>query len=186
MTREKKQDTFTLTAAALMTAVLCVLGPLSVPVGPVPVAMANFGVSLAAWLLGPRLGALSVAAYLLLGAVGVPVFAGYGAGAAVLFGPTGGYLIGYLAQALLGGWAVERSGGRVLWSGLGLAGGVAVSYAFGTAWFILQMGCTLPYALTVCVLPFIPFDAAKVALASVLGSILRRALHRAGLLHHNQ
>lgn len=186
VSREKKQSTSALTAAAMMAAVLCVLGPLSVPVGPVPVAMANFGVSLAAWLLGPRYGALSVAAYLLLGAVGAPVFAGAGAGAAVLFGPTGGYLIGYLAQALIGGWAVERSGGRALWSGLGLAAGVAVSYAFGTAWFILQMGCTLPYALTVCVLPFIPFDAAKVALASVLGSILRRALHRAGLLHHNQ
>ncbi len=185
VSREKKQSTSALTAAAMMAAVLCVLGPLSVPVGPVPVAMANFGVSLAAWLLGPRYGALSVAAYLLLGAVGAPVFAGAGAGAAVLFGPTGGYLIGYLAQALIGGWAVERSGGRALWSGLGLAAGVAVSYAFGTAWFILQMGCTLPYALTVCVLPFIPFDAAKVALASVLGSILRRALHRAGLLHHN-
>ena len=185
VSREKKQSTSALTAAAMMAAVLCVLGPLSVPVGPVPVAMANFGVSLAAWLLGPRYGALSVAAYLLLGAVGAPVFAGAGAGAAVLFGPTGGYLIGYLAQALIGGWAVERSGGRVLWSGLGLAAGVAVSYAFGTAWFILQMGCTLPDALTVCVLPFIPFDAAKVALASVLGSILRRALHRAGLLHHN-
>ena len=185
VSREKKQSTSALTAAAMMAAVLCVLGPLSVPVGPVPVAMANFGVSLAAWLLGPRYGALSVAAYLLLGAVGAPVFAGAGAGAAVLFGPTGGYLIGYLAQALIGGWAVERSGGRALWSGLGLAAGVAVSYAFGTAWFIVQMGCTLPYALTVCVLPFIPFDAAKVALASVLGSILRRALHRAGLLHHN-
>ena len=185
VSREKKQSTSALTAAAMMAAVLCVLGPLSVPVGPVPVAMANFGVSLAAWLLGPRYGALSVAAYLLLGAVGAPVFAGAGAGAAVLFGPTGGYLIGYLAQALIGGWAVERSGGRALWSGLGLAAGVAVSYAFGTAWFILQMGCTLPYALTVCVLPFIPFDAAKVAMASVLGSILRRALHRAGLLHHN-
>ena len=185
VSREKKQSTSALTAAAMMTAVLCVLGPLSVPVGPVPVAMANFGVSLAAWLLGPRYGALSVAAYLLLGAVGAPVFAGAGAGAAVLFGPTGGYLIGYLAQALIGGWAVERSGGRALWSGLGLAAGVAVSYAFGTAWFILQMGCTLPYALTVCVLPFIPFDAVKVVLASVLGSILRRALHRAGLLHHN-
>ena len=185
VSREKKQSTSALTAAAMMAAVLCVLGPLSVPVGPVPVAMANFAVSLAAWLLGPRYGALSVAAYLLLGAVGAPVFAGAGAGAAVLFGPTGGYLIGYLAQALIGGWAVERSGGRVLWSGLGLAAGVAVSYAFGTAWFILQMGCTLPYALTVCVLPFIPFDAAKVALASVLGSILRRALHRAGLLRRN-
>ncbi len=149
------------------------------PIGGV--AIDNYGTPLPDFTVEKCLKADSV----LLGAVGAPVFAGAGAGAAVLFGPTGGYLIGYLAQALIGGWAVERSGGRVLWSGLGLAAGVAVSYAFGTAWFILQMGCTLPYALTVCVLPFIPFDAAKVALASVLGSILRRALHRAGLLHHN-
>lgn len=75
MMREKKQDVSTLTAAALMAAVLCVLGPLSVPIGPVPIAMANFAVSLAAWLLGPRWGVLSVAAYLLLGAAGMPVFA---------------------------------------------------------------------------------------------------------------
>ena len=181
MMREKKQDVSTLTAAALMAAVLCVLGPLSVPIGPVPIAMANFAVSLAAWLLGPRWGVLSVAAYLLLGAAGMPVFAGYAAGAAVLFGPTGGYLIGYLAQVLIGGWAVERSEGRPFWSGLGLAAGVAVSYAFGTAWFIVQMGCTLSYALAVCVVPFIPFDAAKAALASGLGSVLRRTLLRAGL-----
>ena len=103
MSREKKQNLPALTAAAMMAAVLCVLGPLSVPVGPVPIAMGNFAVSLAAWLLGPRYGALSVAAYLLLGGVGVPVFAGYAAGAAVLLGPTGGYLIGYLAQAMIGG-----------------------------------------------------------------------------------
>src|SRR5699024_1329117 len=185
MMREKKQDISTLTAAALMAAVLCVLGPLSVPIGPVPIAMANFAVSLAAWLLGPRWGVLSVAAYLLLGAAGMPVFAGYAAGAAVLFGPTGGYLIGYLAQVLFGGWAVERSEGRPFWSGLGLAAGVAVSYAFGTAWFIVQMGCTLSYALAVCVAPFIPFDAAKAALASGLGSVLRRTLLRAGLLRRH-
>ena len=140
--------------------------------------------SVAAWLLGPRYGALSVAAYLLLGGVGVPVFAGYAAGAAVLLGPTGGYLIGYLAQAMIGGWAVERAGGRMLWSALGLAAGVAVCYAFGTGWFIVQMGCTLPYALTVCVLPFIPFDLVKIGLASALGSLLRRSLTGAGLLPH--
>lgn len=186
MSKEKKQNVSALTAAAMMAAVLCVLGPLSVPVGPVPIAMANFAVSLAAWLLGPRYGALSVAVYLLLGGVGVPVFAGYSAGAAVLFGPTGGYLIGYLAQALLGGWAVERSGGRAVWSVLGLAAGVAVCYAFGTGWFMVQMGCSPAYALTVCVLPFVPFDLVKIGLASVLGRLLRRSLTGAGLLHHNQ
>ena len=182
MAREKKRDVPALTAAALMTAVMCVLGPLSVPVGPVPIAMANFAVSLAAWLLGPRLGALSAAAYLLLGAAGLPVFAGYAGGAAALFGPTGGYLLGYLAQALLGGWAVERTGGKALWSALGLAAGVAVCYAFGTGWFVVQMGCSLSYALAVCVLPFVHFDLVKVALASALGGALRRSLAAAGLL----
>ena len=166
----KQPSAAQLTIAALMAAVMCVLGPVSVPIGPIPIAMANLVVGLAAWLLG---------------AVGMPVFAGYGAGAAVLFGPTGGYLIGYLAMALVGGWAVERTGGRPVLSGLGLAAGVAVSYAFGTAWFIVQMGCTLPYALGVCVVPFIPFDLAKVALASAAGSLLRRRLADAGLLHHN-
>ncbi len=185
MMREKKQDVSTLTAAALMAAVLCVLGPLSVPIGPVPIAMANFAVSLAAWLLGSRWGVLSVAAYLLLGAAGMPGLAVDAAGAAVLFGPTGGYLSGYLAQVLIGGWSVERSEGRPCWAGLGLAAGVAVSYAFGTAWFIVQMGCTLSYALAVCVVPFIPFDAAKAALASGLGSVLRRTLLRAGLLRRH-
>ena len=181
----KQQSAAQLTIAALMAAVMCVLGPVSVPIGPIPIAMANLVVGLAAWLLGARLAAASVAVYLLLGAVGMPVFAGYGAGVAVLFGPTGGYLIGYLAMALVGGWAVERTGGRPVRSGRGRAAGVAGSYACGTAWFIVQMGCTLPYALGVCVVPFIPFDLAKVALASAAGSLLRRRLADAGLLHHN-
>ena len=87
--------------------------------------------------------------------------------------PTGGYLIGFIAQAAIGGWAVEHSHGRPLWSGLGMAAGIAVCYAFGTAWFMIQMGCTLAYALGVCVVPFIPFDLVKVVISSGVGSVLR-------------
>lgn len=180
--KDKKQTASHLTVTALMAAVMCILGPMSVPIGAIPISLTNLVVCLAAWMLGPRLGAASVAVYLMLGAVGLPVFSGYGGGLAKLLGPTGGYLIGFVAQAAIGGWVVERSHGRPVWSSLGMIAGIAVSYAFGTAWFIVQMGCTLPYALGVCVLPFIPFDLVKVVLSSAVGSPIRARLLQAGLI----
>lgn len=72
-----KQNTHRMTLAALMAAVMCVLGPLSLPIGAVPISLTNFAVALAVWLLGPKWSAVSVAVYLALGAVGLPVFSGY-------------------------------------------------------------------------------------------------------------
>ena len=112
----------------------------------------------------------------------MPVFSGYGGGLAKLAGPTGGYLIGYLAMALIGGLFVEKSKGNPVISGIGLVIGVAVSYVFGTAWFVFQMGCELSYALAVCVYPFIAFDLAKVIIACVVGALLRKRLTQAGVL----
>ena len=168
---DKKITTYQMAVTALMAAVLCVIGPLSVPIGAIPI-----------WLLGPKFGTLSVAIYLALGAVGMPVFSGYGGGLAKLAGPTGGYLIGYLAMALIGGLFVEKSKGNPVVSGIGLVLGVAVSYVFGTAWFVFQMGCELSYALAVCVYPFIAFDLAKVIIACVVGALLRKRLTQAGVL----
>lgn len=180
--KDHKQTAAHLTFTALMAAVMCILGPMAVPIGAIPISLTNLVVCLAAWMLGPRLGALSVVVYLMLGAVGLPVFSGYAGGLAKLLGPTGGYLIGFAVQAAIGGWAVERSHGHPVWSGLGMAAGIAVCYAFGTAWFIVQMGCTLPYALGVCVLPFIPFDLLKVVISSGIGSVVRNRLIQAGLI----
>ncbi len=179
---DKKITTYQMAVTALMAAVLCVIGPLSVPIGAIPISLSNFVISLTVWLLGPKFGTLSVAIYLALGAVGMPVFSGYGGGLAKLAGPTGGYLIGYLAMALIGGLFVEKSKGNPVISGIGLVIGVAVSYVFGTAWFIFQMGCELSYALAVCVYPFIAFDLAKVIVACVVGALLRKRLTQAGVL----
>lgn len=179
---DKKITTYQMAVTALMAAVLCVIGPLSVPIGAIPISLSNFVISLTVWLLGPKFGTLSVAIYLALGAVGMPVFSGYGGGLAKLAGPTGGYLIGYLAMALIGGLFVEKSKGNPVISGIGLVLGVAVSYVFGTAWFVFQMGCELSYALAVCVYPFIAFDLAKVIIACVVGALLRKRLTQAGVL----
>lgn len=179
---DKKITTYQMAVTALMAAVLCVIGPLSVPIGAIPISLSNFVISLTVWLLGPKFGTLSVAIYLALGAVGMPVFSGYGGGLAKLAGPTGGYLIGYLAMAFIGGLFVEKSKGNPVVSGIGLVLGVAVSYVFGTAWFVFQMGCELSYALAVCVYPFIAFDLAKVIIACVIGALLRKRLTQAGVL----
>lgn len=94
--KNKKLTTYQMAVTAVMAAVMCVLSPLSIPIGAVPIAMANLVICFAAWLLGPKFGTLSVAIYLLIGLIGVPVFAGYSAGVSILAGPTGGYLVGDL------------------------------------------------------------------------------------------
>ena len=116
--KDKKLTTYQMAVTAVMAAVLCVLGPLTVPIGAVPISLANFVICLTAWLLGPKFGTLSVVIYLVLGAIGIPVFSGYGAGLAKLAGPTGGYLVGYLLLAFIGGSGAGRC--RLLCAGHGM------------------------------------------------------------------
>lgn len=179
---EKKLTTYQIAVTALMAAVMCVLGPLTVPIGAVPISLANFVICLTAWLLGPKFGTLSVAVYLCIGLIGVPVFSGYGAGLAKLAGPTGGYLVGYLLLALIGGLFIEKSNGNPVVSGIGLVLGDAACYVLGTAWFVFQMQCELGYALSVCVYPFIALDLAKIVVSCVVGALLRKRLVQAGVL----
>ena len=124
----------------------------------------------------------SAGSVLLIGLVGVPVFSGYGAGIAKLAGPTGGYLVGYLLLAFIGGLFIEKSKGQPVISGIGLVLGDAACYVLGTAWFVFQMQCELGYALTVCVYPFIALDLAKIVVSCIVGALLRKRLTQAGVL----
>ena len=166
---EKKLTTYQMAVTALMAAVMCVLGPLSVPIGAIPISLTNLVICFSAWLLGPKFGTLSVAVYLALGAVGLPVFSGYGAGLAKLAGPTGGYLVGYLLMAFIGGLFIEKSNGSPVVSGIGLVLGDAACYVLGTAWFVFQMQCDLGYALSVCVYPFVALDLGKIVVSCIVG-----------------
>ncbi len=161
---------------ALFAALIAVFAQIQIPVGPVPISLATFGVMMCGLLLGWKWGAVSVMVYILLGAVGVPVFAGFKGGAAALTGPTGGYIIGYLPYAALAGLGVaawqEKFGGRCAL----LVLGTVACYTLGTAWFMYQSGRDLADSLYLCVLPFLPGDAAKIALAAALAPRLRKAI----------
>jgi len=176
---------------ALMAAVICVISPYEIPLEPVPISLATFAVYLAGAVLGFKKGTAAVCIYLLLGAVGVPVFAGFTSGFAKFTGPTGGYLIGYLPCVAITGIGVDLLGERRInvfeygfsWSyPVFMVLGTIVLYLLGTVWFVTSTGYTFAKALPLCVIPFLPGDAAKIVLATVLGEVLRGRLQKLGLL----
>ncbi len=179
-TEMKKISTKTITITAMMAAVLCIMGPFSIPIGPVPLSLALIGVYLCAYILGAKRGTLAVLIYVLLGAVGLPVFTGFAGGAAKLFGPTGGYIAGYLLTAFICGTFVEHFEAWYIRL-VGMVIGLAACYALGTAWFMVLMHVSFTEALATCVLPFIIFDMIKIALGMALGTAVKKALTAAGM-----
>ncbi len=171
MTR-KRFTTREMTYIALMAVLLAACAWLTVP-APVPFTLQTFAVFCALGLLGGRRGTVAVLLYLLLGAAGLPVFAGFQGGLGRLLGPTGGYLMGFLFSALIY-WLLERwMGDRMPRIAAALLLGLLVCYAFGTAWFVVYPAARdaptgLVAALGLCVLPFIVPDLIKLSLAMLL------------------
>lgn len=168
-----------MTLMALMTALICVLSPLSIQLpGQVPISPAFAVIYLAVYLLGGVKGTICCALYLLIGLIGIPVFSGFGSGIGKLAGPTGGYLVGYIFLAAVCGAALYIGRGRIWVYIIGMALGGLAAYLFGSLWFMYSMQTSLKYTLSVCVYPFIPFDLAKIAAVAVLGPILKKQLRR--------
>ncbi len=178
----KKSTVFNMTSCALMAALMCVLCPVSVPIGPIPISLSILVILLTVYVLGTWRALVSYTVYLLLGAVGMPVFSGFQGGLAKLAGPTGGYLAGFWLMILVAGIMMEKGKRNLLVTILGMLVGVAIDYAVGTAWFVFQTESTVVHALDVCVYPFIPFDVAKIVIAVLLGSVVYKGLQKAKLL----
>ena len=156
---------------ALMTAVTCVLGPLSIPLpfSPVPISLTNFAIFLAIFVLGMKNGTISFIIYLLLGAVGVPVFSSFRGGLQVLAGPTGGYLIGFIFLALIMGFALDHFDRKLVPTIIGMIIGMVVCYAFGTVWLAKLLSLSFKEGLMMGVIPYLPGDAAKIIIAAIVG-----------------
>jgi len=141
----------------------------AIPVGPVPVTLQTFFLLLAAPVMKRR-AVIPAAFYLLIGALGLPVYHSGLAGIGVLLGPSGGFLTGFVPAAAVAGFAYESRSHAARMAGL--AGATAVIYACGVAWLLLSAGLTLPAALLAGVLPFLPGDALKSAGVFLLGERL--------------
>lgn len=176
-----KMATKTITLIALMTAVTCVLAPLSIPIGPVPISLTNLAIYFSLYILGMKKGTVSYVIYLIIGLVGVPVFSSFTGGPGKLIGPTGGYLIGFIPMAVIAGILIDKFGGKFIQSMTGMVVGTIVCYALGTVWLAYQAQMDFVAALWAGVIPFIPGDLIKMVLAAFFGPQICKAMKVAGL-----
>jgi biotin transport system substrate-specific component len=173
--------TSALTKAALVvfgSLLLAVSAQFKIPLYPVPVTGQTLVVLLIGMTYGPRFGGITMAAYLFEGAIGLPVFAGGASGMAVLFGPTGGYLFGFLLAAVAMGYLAERGMGRsVVSTVIAMVIGNMVIYLCGASWLAGFIG--FGKAMAAGVLPFLYGDALKLAVAAGLMPLAWRAVKAA-------
>ena len=181
-----KMKTRDLAYIAVFAVLMAICSWISIPL-TIPVTLQTFGVFLACIVLGGKRGTLSIIVFILLGAIGIPVFSGFTGGIGVLLGNTGGYIIGFICSALIM-WLFEKLFKGALWATIAsMILGLIACYAVGTIWFMIVYAkaagaVALASVLGWCVIPFIIPDAVKIALALIIGNRLNKALAKAGLL----
>lgn len=184
MLQKKKITVKQMSTVAMMTAITCILAPISIaiPISPVPISFTTLAVCLTLYVLGMKWGTVSYILYLLIGLAGVPVLSGFTGGPGKLFGPTGGYMIGFIFMCTVTGWIIDRFSNKRLLCFLGMVLGMAICYLFGTLWLSYQADMNLHAAFAAAVLPFIPADLIKIICILLIGPEIRKALVKAGLI----
>ena len=153
----------------VFTALMCVLSPLSIPLDPVSITLATLVIYIIGATFDYKIAVLPVVLYLLLGMAGLPVFSKFQGGIQVLFGPTGGYLFGYIPCVFLISLLISKFPNKKWLYPIAMIIGTIVLYAFGTLWFVLYLKYDIYKALLVCVVPFLPGDTFKIAVACLIG-----------------
>lgn len=206
-----KMNVKQLCLCGLFAALMAVCAWISIPIFSIPVTLQLLAIMVCAAMLPPMYATLAVVVYVLLGLVGLPVFAGFTGGVGKLFGITGGYIVGFIPAAYITSliihtcrFGAEKSGWvRFVRYLLAMAAGVVVCYAIGTVWFMMinrqtvntyneqlatmtdlqveqaggrKSAYTVGKVLGICVVPYLPFDAVKIALAAVLSMRLEKAV----------
>lgn len=175
--KSQKISTRDLVITGMFTAVICVMAQIAIPVQPIPFTLSLLAIFLTGALLPPRYAFLSVLVYLLLGAFGIPVFAGMKGGLQHLTGMTGGYLMAYPLMAFVTALAYKYiKKYKVLALSVGMITALLLCYLIGTAWFSYLTDKSFYTALTLCVFPFIPFDILKIVLAISFSIVIRKSI----------
>jgi biotin transport system substrate-specific component len=164
--------------ASLMAALTAVGAYIHIPIGPVPIVLSTLFVLLSGLLLGSRWGLISMGLYLLVGAMGIPVFAGGKGGLAHFFGPTGGYLFGYVLSAWVAGFISERSHQSAVLQIIAIIFGSLAIYVIGVPWLKMVTNMSWEKSLLVGMVPFLIGDTVKGAAAFLLARSTRPILNR--------
>lgn len=175
---KEKMKTIDLVYIGMSAALIAICSWISIPL-TVPITLQTMGVCLVASLFGAKRGTFATAIYILLGAIGVPVFSGFKGGIGVLLGSTGGYIIGFIFTAIIVGIVSDKTNGKLWALIVSMVVGILVCYTFGTAWFAIVYNksndaVSLGTILGWCVIPFLIPDAIKIAIAGILANRLKK------------
>ena len=175
MTRTKKW-----VVCALFAAIIAIIAPFAIPVGPVPVTFTLFALALTAFVGGSSIGARAAVIYILMGIIGMPVFSGFKGGLSAFMDPTGGFIYSYIFIVLILGLCTKtksKTAMVLLWTSA-----LLICYAAGVSWYMFITKANFLTALTLCIVPFIPFDILKLVVAYIVAKAIRKALDKAGLM----
>lgn len=164
--------------AAFFAAIIAILSQITIPLGLIPLTGQTFAIGLAVTFLGKKIGSLAIAVYLLMGLIGLPVFAGMSGGIGVLFGPTGGFLVGFIFNGLITGWLLEKTAFTYSAAIVANIVGAAITLVIGMCWLKISASMTWSAAFTGGVLPFLLPGILKALAAAYLGIFLRRRLYQ--------
>lgn len=180
MNSSSKLKTQTLVMIGLITAVTSILAPIAIPLpfSPVPISFTNLILMISVYILGWKFATISYILYLLIGLVGLPVFSGFTGGLGKLAGPTGGYLIGFIALTLIAGWFVETFPNQKILSITGMIIGMVIPYLLGTIWLCMQLNVSLWKGLAIGVFPYLLGDGIKIIIAVIIGPTIKGRLLR--------
>lgn len=181
METKTKSSVYPLAMTAMMAAVIAAVSPFAIPIGPISLSLCTLLLYTTPYILGWKRGAAAALVFILLGVAGMPVFTGFQGGIGKVLGATGGYIAGYIPLVIITGLAIRRFPGKRVPQFLGMISATAVLYMMGTAWFCFHSGSDLQRAVALCVVPFIPGDLIKMAIAMAVGPELRERLARAGI-----
>ena len=179
MSNFEKQKAFSvkdLTIIALFTAILCVVSPFTIPVGLVPISVSSLAIFLACAVLGTVKSTVAVSVYILIGLTGLPVYSSFTGGFGVLFGVTGGFIIGYIPCALVTSVILKAFENKKSLYFIAFTVGTIVLYLCGVGYYTLAYQVTFSVAILTCVVPFIVVDIIKIILATTLTIILKPKL----------
>lgn len=172
--KQRRKKLRWLSESAMMAAVLALLSPWSIPIGPVPCTLATLALFLVASISRVSVAASATAVYLLLGAVGLPIFSSFGGGFGVFVSATGGFLWSYLPAAIIVSLFAKKEKGRAILLPLGMVAATLLIDTTGLLWFAFVTDATLSEAILSAVLPFLLPDAVKIAAASLIACLLKR------------
>lgn len=159
--------------------IIAIIAQFTLPFGLVPLTGQTFAIGIVATILSPLNSVIAILIYLLMGIIGLPVFAGFSSGIAILFGPTGGYLVGFIFNGLVTGYLLQKTKHTTFWAIIANCAGALVTLLFGMAWLKVTANLTWSAALSGGLVAFIIPGIIKAVAAAMVGLLIRNALLRA-------